>query len=65
MKAKFKITNPDEAECTLTITMTLGAWKRLKEHLGSKSLGWELGIAITQLVSKAEFEFETDGEFQE
>jgi len=64
MKAKFKITNPDKAECTLQITMTLGAWKILKDQLDSKNPSWELQKVIIELVDKAREEFESDGEFE-
>ena len=64
MKAKFKITNPDVAECTMTITMTLDSWRRLKEQLDSKSPSWELQKVITQLINKAEEKFEAEGYYE-
>ena len=64
MKAKFKITNPDVAECTLSVTMVLDSWKKLRDQLDSKYPSWELRKAINHLVTKAEEEFETDGEFE-
>lgn len=65
MKAKFKITNPDNAECTLTITMPLEKWKRLREQLDSNYPSWKLSNLIAQLVSKVQEECESEGEFEE
>ena len=59
MKAKFKITNPGEIECTMAITMPLAAWKRLKEQLTGAHPSWKLQGAINELVYKAEKEFES------
>ena len=64
MKAKFRITNPDVAECTLIMTMPLAAWKKLREQLTDKYPSWHLRSTITQLVSKAEYEFEAEEEFE-
>lgn len=35
MKALFRITNPNQVEMSLKLTMTLEDWKRLKSQLAS------------------------------
>jgi len=44
--------------------MPLAAWKKLREQLTDKYPSWHLRSTITQLVSKAEYEFESEEEFE-
>jgi hypothetical protein len=53
MKAIFNVENPNDVEFTLTITMRLGDWKRLKEQLGRDYPAWRLGRAIVDMVQQA------------
>lgn len=54
MKAKLFIENPDEIEFTLKITMTLGAWKKLREQLVSVNYpSYRLVEAINDLIVRA------------
>ena len=64
MKGKFKITNPNSTECTLKITMPLEEWKMLKDQLERRYPAWNLGSLIAELISKAQEEFEAEGNFQ-
>ena len=57
----LKIENPDKIEFTLTRTMTLAAWKKLREQMSeAKDYHWpmsDLVDDIREMVSKAEKEF--------
>jgi hypothetical protein len=66
MKATYKITDPDSVEATLTITMTIGAWKKLREQIGkgSESMSYpnfRVRDLIHDLIQGAQKEFETEG----
>lgn len=60
MKASFRITNPDEVEATIAITMTLGEWKLIRAALAEEHLyepGGKLRGVIEDLVSQASRSF--------
>lgn len=61
MKAVLRTTNPDSIEMTLTITMEVRDWKRLRDQLESDYPGWRLSSAIRSLINKAESHFEEEG----
>jgi len=54
MKAAFKATDPDNTEFTMTITMTLAGWKRLRNQLGQEYPGFGIADKIANMVSVAE-----------
>lgn len=63
MKASFKINNPDQMECTLSLTMTLGAFKLLRQQTSQISYpGFKVSEAISELVQKAEVQLQSDEE---
>jgi hypothetical protein len=57
MKAVFNVENPDDVEFTLTITMPLGEWKRLKDQLANSYPAWKLGHAISDMIRQADTHF--------
>lgn len=60
MKAEFKFENTDAVEATLSITMTLGEWKRLRKQL-STEMGaypsWKVIGQIDKMIVEAEQRF--------
>ncbi|WP_186065956.1 hypothetical protein [Burkholderia gladioli] len=58
MKAKFKIERPDDVPMTLTLTMTGGQWKRLREQLTNIYPSWKLSNTIDAMVRQASAVFE-------
>lgn len=60
MKGKFSITDPDEIKFTMTVTMTLGEWKRLKTQLSNSPPSTALYFAVVQMINKVENEYTSD-----
>ncbi len=58
MKTRFQAENPETIEMTLTVTMPLAAWRKLREQLGEGYPGWELRSAISGMVLHATKHFE-------
>ena len=58
MKTKFKLENPDEMDATLTVTMSLGDWKRLSGQLSTAWPSSKLEYAIADVLRKAQRTFE-------
>ena len=54
---KYEATKPESIEFTLSITMTMGEWKKLKNQLADAYPAWELANTINQVIDKAENEF--------
>lgn len=58
MKATMRVENPDDVEVTMTLTMPLGAWKKLRSQLDSSSLAvypaCDLWKAITELSAQTQ-----------
>lgn len=49
---------PDAIEFTLSITMTLGEWKELREEVDSKKhTGWKLRAEISDMIQMAQTKF--------
>jgi hypothetical protein len=66
MKATYKLTDPDSVEATLTVTMTLGNWKKIRQQLyhAKAALAYpnfKVREAIDDMIGKAENVFETEG----
>ena len=62
MKAKFELTNPNETELTIHITMTLSSWKQKRRILdthGGACSSWELNRKREETVKWAQDHFET------
>lgn len=53
MKAAFQIQSPDEVQVSMTLTMSLKDWRRLREQLAAQYPAWYVGRAISELVGKA------------
>ncbi len=65
MKTEFSLDNPDEMMATLKVSMTLGRWMSLKEHIDNGShVSVEIKKAINTMIFRAErqFYFEQGGE---
>jgi hypothetical protein len=59
MEAKFSPAKPDEISMTMTLSMTLGEWKQIREAMGD-SRNWpatDLKSKIGDLVRQAEKHF--------
>ena len=62
IKAYFQPTDPDYINMTLTLTMTLGEWKRLK--LDHDYPGWRIQNIIGDMVKQAEAGYEKKHEIE-
>lgn len=49
-----KVLNPDNIEVTMSITMTIGHWKVLREQMGTEWPAWDVGRQIRDTISKVE-----------
>lgn len=55
MTAKFFIDNPNDVNCTLTLTFALSEWKRLRDEINKQGVAaWSLHRTIDDLVRQAE-----------
>ena len=67
MKAEFKAENPDSIEMTLTITMNMLTWKKLRKDLDDVEQVWlhypanSLRMLIREMVELATTHFEQKG----
>jgi hypothetical protein len=50
IKASATVDQPENVPVTLTITMSLGEWKKLREQTGTQYPGWKLGELISEVV---------------
>lgn len=58
MEAKFKADNPDEIEMTLTVTMSLRAWRKLYDQIESPGYpSNNLNKCIRNMIRKGEKHF--------
>lgn len=58
MKGTFKFRNPDALEATITLTAPVSEWKALKALLADKWPAWDIGLLLSDVISKAEQTFE-------
>jgi len=58
-RGTFEIAHPDGVEMTLTITMSVGEWKIIKERLkaGQTNGEWTLDSTIRSMIDRANKEF--------
>jgi hypothetical protein len=65
MSAKFQLTNPDTALATLTVTMTITDWKKVRDDLanGQAYASSHLHSLIRKVVTQAEARFDEVGEY--
>lgn len=52
MIARAQIVNPDVAEMTLTLTMSVKQWKELADLLPEEWPGWPVASMVRQAISK-------------
>lgn len=64
MRATLAVTNVDDIEMTLTITMNAQRWKQLRRQLVDKYPSWDLSSKIRGLVDKADAHFTNDKEIE-
>ncbi len=58
MRAIFKFIQPNDVEATMSITMTVGQWRALRDQLsGSQHPGWKLRSTIIDLLAEADRTF--------
>lgn len=58
MNTKMQVTNADDIEMELTVNMTLGQWKRLKDQFSTFQYpAGDLGSEISSMVAQAEKQF--------
>jgi hypothetical protein len=62
MKAILRINDPDSIEFTLTVTMPLREWKRLREQLKHEYPAFKLSDAISEMVKQASIYYSEDKE---
>ncbi len=59
MKATFKLDDVDAVQATMTLTMPVGEWRKLKKIMPSEWPGWDLSRNIGDLIRHAEAHFYT------
>lgn len=64
IRAVYQLARPDDAEATLTLTMTVGEWKRVRATLNGAGQypGWRIAEIIGELVSRAAVHFDASSE---
>lgn len=60
MRAKIAFENPEQIRATISLTMTLADWKKLRDQLTSAWPSSDLGYAITDLLHKGRKSIEAD-----
>jgi hypothetical protein len=64
MKAEYRIAQPDDVDCTLSITMAASEWKRLLDQVDSSAYpGWRIKDAIERVIRTANAKFSETGEY--
>lgn len=59
IKSSMRVENPEDVEFTLSLTMSLQNWKRLRDHLAGEGWPmWEVGSRITGVVNLIEKRWE-------
>jgi hypothetical protein len=53
VKASFKIENPEDVDCTLTLTMKVRDWEDLCRCVSSEWPGWKVRGIVRDLVAEA------------
>lgn len=60
MQAVIKIQRPDDVVVDLTLSATLGNWKRLQSQLTNDYPSWNLANIISVAIGKARAQFTED-----
>jgi len=58
MISRYKIQKLDDVNATLSVTMTIQAWRELREQLAQKYPSWQFGDNISQMLLKFDKHFE-------
>jgi len=53
----FKAEDPEKIKFTLTVTLPLGEWKRVKQTLGPLTCAGEIYESIQEMINQAEATF--------
>lgn len=53
VRGLFRLTDPERAEATLTLTMDVGEWKTLRTQLKDGYPSWRVGSMIGALIDHA------------
>lgn len=64
MISRMHIDEPQNVNVTMSITMTVAAWKKLKDQLNRDYPGFRLGQAINDMVSAVETKFYAEPELE-
>lgn len=64
IRAVYQLARPDDAEATLTLTMTVGEWRRLATGLTEAGAypGWQVASIIRDLTLRAVEHFDAKTE---
>ena len=62
MKAIIHVREPESAEVTLTLTLTLAAWMKIREQLVEQWPSWDLAVVIDDAVRKLSERIVVDSE---
>lgn len=67
IRTRFELTHPDDAEATLTLTMTLGEWNNLRATLEKAGAypGWRVARVISDMIVSAREHFVASTEGQQ
>ena len=67
IRARYQLTRPDDADASLTLTMTVGEWRAFAAHLvkDGKYPGWRIANIIHELVESATVHFDATGETEQ
>ena len=57
MRSEFKFQNPDELVATITMTATVGEWRKLRALLPPEWPAWDVSSQIGDVIRAAEAKF--------
>lgn len=65
MKASFRLQNTDNVDATLSITMSLGRWKKFLEQLPGDYPAWDVSRKIKEMIYEAEQQYSMEHKDEE
>lgn len=65
MITSMQIDEPSNVEVTMTITMKVSAWRKLRAQLNNDYPGWNLGRAIGEMVEAVNHKFYADAKLDD
>lgn len=54
MQASIRLTVPESAQATMTVTMTIKEWKEFRAQLVESWPSWKIASAISDVINEAE-----------